>query len=485
MANRIQIRHGTTTPTSSNLMDYELGWDSTNKILYIGYTENNTFSCIPIGGLRTGTGTASARSVNSNSIASGNYSFAFGSAAQATGANSFAFGGAIASGLISFAVGGSVTGSNPTEASGIGAIAIGSSCFATNGYSAAIGQQCTSSGQMSFVYGNNNTASSNYCLAIGRYLLASSTNQIVLGKYNIEDTSETYAFILGWGTSSTRANLFTIGTDGNVTATSFTGNLTGTATAATQDGSGNVITSTYLPLSGGTLTGRLTVPGITINSTSGAAHLQFSRTSYNYVIVPFADGGSFNLANSVASADIYYNFTSTGCLPGTTNTYTLGSSSKKWSNVYATTFTGDVTGNVTGDVTGNASSSTYATYVRVTDTTPTSATYYYPNFTLGKTSGSDFALRASGSLRFYLTASSAACYLVIGASGTTSRIRAYNTNGKYCDLVTQGFGANRTQYFADRDGYGVVAESSRKIWVTTSATKPSNAVTNDIVLVKV
>lgn len=49
-----------------------------------------------------------------------------------------------------------------------------------------------------------------------------------------------------------------------VTATSFVGSLSGnatTATKATQDASGNVITSTYLPLSGGTMTGTLMVNG--------------------------------------------------------------------------------------------------------------------------------------------------------------------------------------------------------------------------------
>ena len=35
MANRIQIRHGTTVPTTSNLIDYELGWNPNTKALYI------------------------------------------------------------------------------------------------------------------------------------------------------------------------------------------------------------------------------------------------------------------------------------------------------------------------------------------------------------------------------------------------------------------------------------------------------------------
>lgn len=43
---------------------------------------------------------------------------------------------------------------------------------------------------------------------------------------------------------------------GTVTASSFSGNAT-SATKATQDGSGNTITSTYLKLSGGTMTGTI------------------------------------------------------------------------------------------------------------------------------------------------------------------------------------------------------------------------------------
>lgn len=49
MANRIQIRHGSTQPTTSNLLPYELGWDTTNSILYIGRENNNPLA---IGGSR-------------------------------------------------------------------------------------------------------------------------------------------------------------------------------------------------------------------------------------------------------------------------------------------------------------------------------------------------------------------------------------------------------------------------------------------------
>jgi hypothetical protein len=48
--NRIQIRRGDGTPPNGGLMGYELGWDRTNKILYIGNVENNAGILRKIGG---------------------------------------------------------------------------------------------------------------------------------------------------------------------------------------------------------------------------------------------------------------------------------------------------------------------------------------------------------------------------------------------------------------------------------------------------
>lgn len=48
MPNRIQIRHGTITPGQNDLLLYELGWDSINKILYIKNAAND--NPIAIGG---------------------------------------------------------------------------------------------------------------------------------------------------------------------------------------------------------------------------------------------------------------------------------------------------------------------------------------------------------------------------------------------------------------------------------------------------
>ena len=91
----------------------------------------------------------------------------------------------------------------------------------------------------------------------------------------------------------------------------LTGSVTGTATIASS-GTISINTTTnhthsYLPLSGGTLTGNVTSRSIT---------------------------------------------------PATTNAYVLGSDTLKWSSVYATTFYGNLTGNVTGNVSGSSGSCT-------------------------------------------------------------------------------------------------------------------------------
>ena len=103
------------------------------------------------------------------------------------------------------------------------------------------------------------------------------------------------------------------GVKGNEEATYRTGNVN--LTPANIGAAAANHTHSYLPLSGGTLTGTLNARAIT---------------------------------------------------PTATNTYALGTSSLKWSNVYATTFTGNLTGNVTGSLSGNATTATTASKVNQT-----------------------------------------------------------------------------------------------------------------------
>jgi len=121
-----------------------------------------------------------------------------------------------------------------------------------------------------------------------------------------------------------------------MSAPEFRGSLNGnasTATRATQDGSGNTITSTYLtkneaqktylPLAGGTLTGRLYVKGNILPLSTTA--------SDGEVTWPTLGSSSNRWANVVTSG-----VNSAGnIVPSATNNYQLGTSSLRWKAIVA------------------------------------------------------------------------------------------------------------------------------------------------------
>ena len=86
----------------------------------------------------------------------------------------------------------------------------------------AEGYYALADGSCSHAEGRRTTASGSYSHAEGYYTSASSDYQHVQGKYNIEDTSDTYAHIVGNGTSSTPSNAHTLDWDGNAW---FAGNI--------------------------------------------------------------------------------------------------------------------------------------------------------------------------------------------------------------------------------------------------------------------
>jgi hypothetical protein len=96
-------------------------------------------------------------------------------------------------------------------------------------------------------------------------------------------------------------------------------------------------THSYLPLSGGTVTGSLSVNTLSITNTSAASHLAFGRGSYNYITMP-ASGllGILPNGQSVGAGSGMW-FSSSGLHPGTNNTFMVGTSSKRFSQVHATT----------------------------------------------------------------------------------------------------------------------------------------------------
>ncbi len=103
------------------------------------------------------------------------------------------------------------------------------------------------------------------------------------------------------------------------------------------------------------------VDTLTITNTSGVAHLAFSRGNYNYITSPadsyiaFIPGGL-----AVGSENSHLSITTNYVMPGKTNAYYLGSSSKRWKNIYgnavnisgAATLSGNVTIGGTLGVTG-------------------------------------------------------------------------------------------------------------------------------------
>ena len=102
---------------------------------------------------------------------------------------------------------------NPT---GTGAFSLNRKADTTIGdYSFAEGNTTTASGEFSHAEGSGTIASGNYSHAEGWGTKASSNYQHVHGKYNIEDTSNTYAEIVGNGEQLANSNAHTLDWSGN------------------------------------------------------------------------------------------------------------------------------------------------------------------------------------------------------------------------------------------------------------------------------
>ena len=103
----------------------------------------------------------------------------------------------------------------------------GFSTIASGQYSHAEGDNTTASGNSSHAEGNKTTASGNSSHAEGYDTKAISDYQHVQGKFNIKDSSNTYAHIVGNGSSDTsRSNAHTLDWSGNAW---FAGTVEGTA----------------------------------------------------------------------------------------------------------------------------------------------------------------------------------------------------------------------------------------------------------------
>ncbi len=235
-----------------------------------------------------------------NSVASGQYSIASGQSSVASGYSSVASGeSSVASGYLSVAYGYhsvasgtisvasgyfsvasgyySVASGAYSVASGANSVASGFSSVASGAYSVASGYSSVASGYSSVASGQSSVASGYYSVASGLYSVASGEAQTVIGKYNVANT--TSAFIIGNGTSaSARSNCMTVDFSGNMTlaGTLTLSTLAGADRIAYFDSAGTLQSSasytlssfassshnhdsTYLKLSGGTLTGKITL----------------------------------------------------------------------------------------------------------------------------------------------------------------------------------------------------------------------------------
>lgn len=154
----------------------------------------------------------------------GNYSFAAGQNAKATGANSAAFGKNVnANGDASVAIGEfSTTNDQRTTAigyvstaNGYASTAIGFGTTANGNYSVSIGSNNQSNGGASVSMGDNAKAIGNSSVSIGSFTKSKSDFSFVAGKYN-DTTNTNRIFEIGIGTAdNARSNAVTILQNGN------------------------------------------------------------------------------------------------------------------------------------------------------------------------------------------------------------------------------------------------------------------------------
>lgn len=119
-------------------------------------------------------------------------------------------------------------------------------------------------------------------------------------------------------------------------------------------------------------TGNLSTETLLITRTTNAKHILFSRGSdtdypYNYIAAP-TGGKICILPNGVSNESSQgMHFDDTGLHPATTRAYSLGTSSYKWSSVYAGTFIGNLDGTYVNKLTGYTKATTKGA-IAATDT---------------------------------------------------------------------------------------------------------------------
>ena len=259
-----------------------------------------------------------------NAIASGNHSLALGMNSNAVS-------------LYSVALGiNSVAASSYGIALGAYSVAMGSYSFALNGYSTALaayavalGYASTARGTSAVAIGEHSYAKNDRSVVTAYYGESGITHQTVLGKFNA--VTSTDALVVGWGTAdNARANIMTLSTAGKLTLASgldLSGDITFDASSASlnirwKDSNNNTNVAVGLDSSGGLYFGSNQITRGKNTFISGTnLYLTFGSTSRQLVA------------------------TSTYFRPATNGDISLGTSTLKWKEVYATTFYGALSGN--------------------------------------------------------------------------------------------------------------------------------------------
>ena len=153
---------------------------------------------------------------------------------------------------------------------------------------------------------------------------------------------------------------------------------------------------------------------------------------------------------------------SAGCniLPDGNNNYSVGSSSLKFNEMYATTFHGTFDG-----------LATVASSLRITETEPTSLSVYYPCFVSGFISGTNYSVRANSAIRYSIkegsTTQTGSCILHAGnstAEGTNGNmqgaLRIYGNKTSYGEILGTS-GSSNVSFYLPNTGGTLVTHATR------------------------
>ena len=188
-----------------------------------------------------------------------------------------------------------------TEASGEDSHAEGNQTVASGSTSHAEGEHTIASGRASHAEGSYTEASGIESHAQNRGTIAAKSNQTAIGRYNIEDKETTSAkqkaLIIGNGTSNNyRSNALTVDWQGNVDiASGAKYKINGTELSASD--------VSALPISGGTITGDLTVNGDT--TLEGVTYLGLDVDSSASKTTPATSGEDKELFNAIRDLGWY------------------------------------------------------------------------------------------------------------------------------------------------------------------------------------